>query len=381
MLIKQHGFNLILPTQLPPLFVLSGAEVLLVERFKQQIKHAWLKNKYHDVALTAVPSSGLFLKRQTRYAQTSDVFKNKPLDGTAVKAHDVDYQRMDIVQPEDWQRVALAFNHYSLFSELTILDVSFDKKNLDQDSKLFLRDYLDRADFTCLLILYLPQLTSTNLKFLSEDPRAAHVLVKMPGSTVIERWISDELHEQYKQFPTTLPRLIYQYTQGNLLACSQVIEKIKLAEGKTEILTENSVLQQLEDQCHYQLYELRDNCLAGDTKKALRIFRFALENRYERTLILWIITQEIRLLMQLFELNLQQNNWQIAIKKLQIWPSRAYLYQNALQRIDLTLLTSLLSWCSTLDQLIKTSQSNQIDCAFELLIVSLCLGKEMNPFE
>ena len=38
------------------------------------------------MALTAVPSSGLFLKRQTRCAQTSDVLKNKSLDGTAAKA-------------------------------------------------------------------------------------------------------------------------------------------------------------------------------------------------------------------------------------------------------------------------------------------------------
>ena len=41
-------------------------------------------------ALTAVPSSGLFFKRQTRYAQTSDVLNNKPLDGTAVKGFNRD---------------------------------------------------------------------------------------------------------------------------------------------------------------------------------------------------------------------------------------------------------------------------------------------------
>ena len=38
------------------------------------------------MALTTVPSSCLFFKRQTRYAQTSDVLKNKQLDGTVVKA-------------------------------------------------------------------------------------------------------------------------------------------------------------------------------------------------------------------------------------------------------------------------------------------------------
>lgn len=340
MLIKQNGFNVSLPIKLPSLVVMNGPEVFLVERFRQQFKHAWLKNK----------------------------------------SEAVEYQRMDILQPQDWQQIASTLGNYSLFSSLTIFDVFYDKKTLDQDSKNFLRDYLDRADLACLVLLHLPQLSSTALKFLADDPRAALCSVKIPERTIVERWISDELRAHYNQFSQTLPRLIYQYTQGNLLACSQVIQKIKLAEDNSENLTEKAVLLQLENQCNYQLYELSDTCLSGDTGKALLIFRYALQNRLERTLILWVITQEIRLLIQLHDLKTQPNtNLQAAIKQLKIWPSRAHFYQNALQRLNQSTLTALLSWCSKLDQLIKTSQTNQLDSTFELLLVSLCLGREMNP--
>ncbi len=343
MLIKQNGFNLILPTPLPTLFILGGNETFLIEQFRQQFKHTWLTNNKVDA---------------------------------------VEYQRIDIVQAQDWQQVASAFGNYSLFSTVTIIDVLYDKKTLDQDSKHFIRDYLERADPSCLLLLHLPQLSSTNLKFLTDDPRAAVCPVKTPEKSIVERWISDELQAHYKHFSATLPRLIYQYTQANLLACSQVIEKIKLAEDSRNQLTEKSVLLQLENQCNYQLYELSDTCLMGNTGKALLVFRYALEHRYERTLILWILTQEIRLLLQLNESKKQTNNsWQAIIKQLKIWPNRVHLYQNALQRLDKKTLTSLLSWCSKLDQDIKTTQTNQIDSAFELLIVSLCLGKEMNPLE
>lgn len=343
MLIKQNGFNLLLPTKLPSLFALNGPEVFLAELFKQQFKQAWLKNNNET---------------------------NNPIE----------FQRIDIVQTQDWQQVTSAFGNYSLFSSLTVLDVVYDKKNLDKEGKSVIQEYLDRDDLSCLLFLHFPQLSNANLKFLADDPRAAQTAVKIPDKTLVERWISDELRTSYKQFPITLPRLIYQYTQGNLLACSQVLQKIKLAEDNSENLTEKVVLEQLENQCNYQLYELSDTCLTGDTGKALLVFRYALENRYERTLILWVLAQEIRLLIQLNELKSQQNNnWQAAIKQLKIWPSRAHFYQNALQRLDQITLTALLSWCSKLDQLIKTSQTNQIDSAFELLIVSLCLGKEMNP--
>ena len=342
MLIKQNGFNLILPRQLPLLFVLNGSELFLVERFRQQFKHAWLKNNTNPV----------------------------------------EYQRLDMTQAQDWQQVTCAFGNYSLFSSITILDVVYDKKSLDKEAKHVLLDYLERADPTCLLLLHLPQATHAGLKFLAEDSRTALTPVKIPDRVLVERWILDEPRAEYKQVPQTLPRLMYQYTQGNLLACSQVIQKIKLSETQTDHLTEKAVLLQLENQCQYQLYELSDTCLTGDPSKALLIFRYALENRLERTLILWIIAQEIRLLIQLHELKTQPNsNWQSAIKQLKIWPSRAHFYQNALKRLDHATLTALLSGCSKLDQLIKTSQINQLDSAFELLIISLCLGKEMNPLE
>ena len=340
MLIKQNGFNLTLTPQLPSLFVLNGPELFLVERFKQQFKHAWLKNNTDPV----------------------------------------EYQRLNIVQTQDWQQLTSAFGNYSLFSSITVLDVVYDKKNLDKEAKLVLLDYLERADPACLLLLHLPQATNASLKFLADTPRAALTSVKIPDRSVVMRWISDELRAEYKQIMQTLPGLIYQYTQGNLLASAQVIQKIKLSETNTDNLTEKAVLIQLENQCQYQLYELSDTCLMGDASKALLVFRYALENRLERTLLLWIIAQEIRLLMQLHEFKTQANNhWQSAIKQLKIWPSRAHFYQNALQRLDQATLTTLLSWCSKLDQLIKTSQTNQLDNDFELLIVSLCLGKDMNP--
>ena len=49
------------------------------------VPHQQAKIPQKTVSASA-PSSGLFLKRQTRYAQTSDVLKNKPLDEAAVEA-------------------------------------------------------------------------------------------------------------------------------------------------------------------------------------------------------------------------------------------------------------------------------------------------------
>ena len=339
MWIKQQGFKLPLPPKLGSLFAMNGQEIYLVDQFRSQFKQAWIKQK----------NSG----------------------------EPADYQRIDVTQSQDWQQLDAAFGNYSLFSSLTIVDVFFDKKSLDKEAKSILTEYLKRADPACLLLLHLPQLTSTALKFLADSPHAILTSVKTPDKTTVERWIADQLRAHYNTFSTVLPALIYQYTQGNLLACSQVLQKIALTEERTEYLSEGVVLAHLENQCNYTLYELSDSCLAGDAAKALLILRQALENRQELTLVLWIITQEIRLLIQLNESQRSNIPWQAALTQLKIWPSRGGFYQSALKRVNPTILITLLTWCSKLDLMIKTSQSTQIDATLERMVISLCLGKEI----
>ena len=338
MWIKQQGFKLPLPPKLGFLFAMNGQEIFLVEQFKSQFKQAWITQK----------NSG-----------------------------DPDYQRIDITQSKDWQQLDAAFGNYSFFSSLTIVDVFFDKKSLDKEAKSTLTEYLKRADPACLLLLHLPQLTSTALKFLADSPHAILTSVKTPDKSTVERWIADQLRAHYNTFSTALPALIYQYTQGNLLACSQVLLKIALTEERTEHLSDEVVRAHLENQCNYTLYELSDSCLIGDAAKALLILRQALENRQELTLVLWIITQEIRLLIQLNESQRSNIPWQAALTQLKIWPSRSGFYQNALKRVNPTILMTLLTWCSKLDLMIKTSQSTQIDATLERVVISLCLGKEI----
>ena len=343
MWLKQQGFNLSIPPQAAALFVMNGQEIFLVEAFKQQFKKAWLASRKDSES--------------------------------------AEYQRIDVNQPQDWQQLSAAFGNYSLFSSLTILDVFYDKKSIDKEGKNFLSEYLNQADPSCLLLLHLPQLTTTALKFLADDKRAHLVAIKTPDQNTVLRWITQELSQQFKTYTKTIPQVIYQYTQGNLLACSQVLQKLQLAETNTEQLTQETVLDHLHQQSSYQIYELSDACLAGNTERALLILRHALDNRQEPTFILWIIAQEIRLLIQLNELQQTNTPWQAALTQLKIWSSRGSFYQSALKRLSADTLRVLLTRCRTLDRTIKTSQTNQLQSTIELLILSLCQGKDMSPIE
>ena len=163
-----------------------------------------------------------------------------------------------------------------------------------------------------------------------------------------------------------------------MLACAQVIEKIALIYDEKTLLSIEDVKAQLIDQCEFQLYELADACLSANTCKALHLLRQAYSNRAEPTLVLWLLTQEIRQLIQLSLLLKQNVALYTACNQLKIWPQRTQLYETTLKRLSRSQLYQLLSECMRIDERIKTSKGHQVWQSFEHVALTLCLGSP-NP--
>ena len=73
--------------------------------------------------------------------------------------------------------------------------------------------------------------------------------------------------------------LIYQYTQGNMLACAQVIDKIALSHPPNSQINIEQVQEQLSNQCEHSPFELIDACLLGQADKSIQILRQAANNK------------------------------------------------------------------------------------------------------
>lgn len=345
MQLKAQGFQLTIPQNnpLPQLLLLTGSDVFLAQHFKKAYKKAWLQRHC----------------------------SNTPQDD----GQDYDYQQYNIQQPQDWETIEKELMQYSLLSQLRIIDCSYDKKNLDKTAKNFLTQCLSRVDNTYLLMIHMPNLSSTAIGFTTSHPQAATVAIKPPAQPLVLRWIQDSLKPTFSHIAPDLPQLIYQYTQGNLFACAQLLEILPIAETANQPLTVTAVIPYLQNQAQYQLYDLTQACLLGDSDQAFLTFRCALDNKQEPTLLLWIIAQEIRVLAQLHALQSQGLPFSQAANKLNIWSSRTHHYQNALKRLDANCLNRLLTQCAHLDSVIKTSGSQTtIIRQFERLLAAFCLG-------
>jgi len=83
----------------------------------------------------------------------------------------------------------------------------------------------------------------------------------------------------------------------------------------------------LQDQSRYNTYDLSDALLNGNLAQSIKIFQYLIASGEPMSLILWSISKEMRLLMQLFEQ--PQNALQIGI-----WKTKVSLYQQALRRLS-----------------------------------------------
>ncbi|ASQ45766.1 DNA polymerase III subunit delta [Legionella clemsonensis] len=279
----------------------------------------------------------------------------------------------------DWAFVEEKATSYSLFSPFILLDIRYEKQTLDATGKNFISNYLQHINHSCLLLIRSPNLTSKQLQSFTNN-KAIHIVQVYPlDSIAMQQWIKEQLVKRGINFEAELPAVISQYTQGNMLACAQALDKIQLV-ADDSVFTLAKAKEQLVDQCNYQLYELSDACLLQDAHKVIQHLRYANNSDVEPTLILWLLAQDIRNLLQLLEMTQQSISFSTACTQLKIWAQKGKLYQSALKRLPKNILVQLLQFCKMLDEQIKSNQRNQIWPGLENVALSLCLGKQVGYF-
>jgi DNA polymerase-3 subunit delta len=317
MLIKYQTLSAQLEKSLSSIYVLTGTELFLINQAAVLIKEAWGESK------------------------------------------SVDKKTLTVQSPTDWALVAAEANSYSLFADHILLEVYFDKKTLDSTSKKELTRYVENPNLDCVLIIHASQVPIKQLTLLSNNPNVTVVQTFSLNATEFETWVRHMMKKRELQYAPLVPKLICEYTQGNLQAAFMAIEKLSLAYDTTETISLERAKQQLIQQAEFKLYELTDTCLLANKHHTIRLLRLAYNNREEPSLLLWVLTQELRKLIDLAHLLKQGLGISDACSSLNIWSSRIKLYQNALSRLPLSRLYQLLHESKRIDDLIKTSLHEQ----------------------
>ncbi|HVT63447.1 MAG TPA: DNA polymerase III subunit delta [Legionellaceae bacterium] len=276
-----------------------------------------------------------------------------------------------IQQSTDWSHGFDDANTYSLFAPYSLLDFRFDKKTLDTAAKQQIQTYLEHPNERCLVLIQAPLLSTKQIQPLVNHANIVHSHITPLTPQAFKKFIIQSLQNHGLPYESQeVPEIIYQYHQANLLACAQFITQLSLMHDAQQLLTPNTLMMYLRDQSEFTLYELGDSCLAAQMTKALHIFRQLHQTQTEPTLILWLLAQELRKLIQIHHLS-QSMSFQAACQQLKIWSQKTALYQCAVQRLSLSKIYTLLKICQHLDEQIKSNRNKLIWNDLEQLIIKM----------
>lgn len=244
------------------------------------------------------------------------------------QSREVERQRYDISSASDWKNVFNALNSLSLFSSQLAIEVHGNIKP-DASGLKLLKNYLQQ-DSDNLLLVVMPKQDSSSLKssfFQTIDANGVNVSLVANYPKDRQQILGIEAEKLGIKLANHAWQWLEQHHEHNLLAAKNSLMRVADTFAGVDIIQIDHLYACLQDQSRYSTYDLSDSLLNGNLAQSVKIFQYLIASGEPMSLILWSISKEMRLLMQLFEQ--PQNALQIGI-----WKTKVSLYQQALRRLS-----------------------------------------------
>lgn len=240
----------------------------------------------------------------------------------------IERQRYDIQNVNDWKQVFQALNSLSLFSQILGIEVHShikpDAQALKQ-LKLFIQDPQQNT-----LVIVMPKQDSAGLKsslFRTVEANGVVVSLNLPYEKDQQKILELEAKKLGIKLDTIAWQWLLEHHEHNLLAAKNSLIRVSDTFPEHKNIAIDELLNCLQDQSRYSLYDLSDAILKADFHQSIKIYQYLIATDEPMSLILWLLHKEMRLLMHIFE------DPQSATQ-LGIWQNKVRLYQQAVQRFS-----------------------------------------------
>jgi DNA polymerase III subunit delta len=244
------------------------------------------------------------------------------------KVLDIERHRVDLTSGADWKEALAQLDNLSLFASRMALEIHSNHKP-DAAGMAALERFIHH-DGDNILIIIMPKQDGAGQKtkfFQLIEANGLVVALAIQNDKERLVFLNTQAQNLNVQLTSAAWASLLSQTENNLLAAQQALIRLSfLTEPDTTIDVEY-LLPALSDQSRYGLFDLSDAALQGDIERTVRILQYLFESGEAESLILWTISREMRLLIQL----LDQST--IDFQSLGIWSNRQRLYQQAIKRL------------------------------------------------
>jgi DNA polymerase-3 subunit delta len=217
---------------------------------------------------------------------------------------------------------------------------------------------LDTPDtVVCIILPRLDGKTKTSAWFSALDEAGMAIQIDSLDRSQLPQWITGRLKNQNQEVEPGVEGMralefIANQVEGNLIAAHQEIQKLGLLypNGK---LTEEQIRTAILKVARYNVFELTEAMLAGDLARLNRMLDGLKGEGEPLVLILWSVTEELRLLSKLKAASDAGESVQQLMRANRVWGNKERLYPNALRRIQPLKLRRAMQVAAGLDRQVK----------------------------
>jgi DNA polymerase-3 subunit delta len=263
-------------------------------------------------------------------------------------------------------------NEISLFSDKKIVEINLRNNKLLKAATEILQTYAARPAASTICLLNMSKLdgrTEQAAWFKAIDKAGVTLTIWPIAKEQLPNWIMQRAQKLKLNLARPAALLLAEQVEGNLLAASQELEKLRLMQI-TETITEDTLMQCATDNARFDVFNLVDSLLSGNSTRTLRILNNLLAEDIEPTLILWALSRELRTMTQICDEAKKGTPLPSLFTKYRIWDKRQPNVRTFLKNFSPAKGWSLLSHAALIDRIIKGGEKGNIRVELEKLVLS-----------
>lgn len=293
------------------------------------------------------------------------------MDQLRLAAKKLGYTEREVLLQErgfDWGALLSAGQTMSLFGDKRWVDLRIPTGKPGRDGADALKQFAAQVrsqavgpegpdTVVCIVLPRLDGKTKTSTWFSALDQAGMAIQIDSLDRSQLPQWIAGRLKRQSQEVeagPEGVRSLefIADQVEGNLIAAHQEIQKMGLL-YPTGKLTDEQIRTAILKVARYNVFELTEAMLAGDLPRLNRMLDGLKGEGEPLVLILWSVTEELRLLSKLKAASDAGESIQQLLRANRVWGNKERLYPTALKRVQPLKLRRAMHVAAGLDRQVK----------------------------
>ena len=299
-----------------------------------------------------------------------------PSDAIRLAAKKQGYSERQIIEVEsgfDWDELIASSNNLSLFAELKLIDLRLPSGKPGRDGSAALCSYCDKPADDTLLLITSGKLDAAQTKskwYKAIDSVGVTMQIWPVDIAQLPQWITQRARSLALELTTDAAQLLSERMEGNLLACAQELQKLKLLYPEQSQIGFDEVEKAAGESARYNIFTLVDAALAGDNARVCRILGGLEGEGIEPVQVAWALDREIRMMATISEAVAQGERPDQAMAQQRVWQKRKPLVQAGLQRHSIKRWHQLQMRMGRVDRMIKSGEAgNRWDELLQLALI------------